>query len=403
MVQTRKTTSFIYSVALLMCFCLACNNPNAFIIEGQIDNTEGVVLLLDKVKGTSLQLVDTLHPDKDGTFKIKGLLYETSFFAIRTNQGEMFTLIVHPGDKISLTADAKNLWQTMKTEGSPDTRLIQDFERFHNRKLLQLDSLGQLYRGLLYNSAFDSLKTSIDSTLASLIHQMRQYAEAFITANYQSFASVYVVYQQFPPETMLFDPLSDLSFYQMVDTALQRKYPGNEQVTLLHNHITQNQEKKRQLETNANGLMAPDFSIQGMAGDTLSLKQFHGKNLLLVFWASWSKPGRLKNQFLSQTFNNFNTQGLEILQISLDTRRQPWLDAISEDKLTWHHACDGLGWNSPVVTAYKVKKLPYNLLIGPEGTIIAYNIRPEKLNDTIGKILQQQKEANALQNNPAPQ
>lgn len=77
--------------------------------------------------------------------------------------------------------------------------------------------------------------------------------------------------------------------------------------------------------------------------------------------------------------------GFDILSVPFDRNREKWLEAIAEDDLIWHHVSDLQGWNNSAGKLYGINSIPSNLLIDPEGFIIAKNLRggalPNKLNE----------------------
>lgn len=66
-----------------------------------------------------------------------------------------------------------------------------------------------------------------------------------------------------------------------------------------------------------------------------------------------------------------------ILGISLDNKNS-WLKAIRKDKLTWTHVSDLKFWKNEVALHYRIKSIPQNILIDPEGKIVRKNISLSK-------------------------
>ncbi|MCQ2224782.1 MAG: AhpC/TSA family protein [Paludibacteraceae bacterium] len=132
------------------------------------------------------------------------------------------------------------------------------------------------------------------------------------------------------------------------------------------------------------GATAPDFEIPTTEGETISLHDFQGKYLYLDFGASWCKETDGRNEALRDIYQQYHAKGLEILSISLDTNEEQWHEfACKTPELPWKQACDLLYWASPVTKRYRVNKIPYGILIDPEGTIV--KIDKERL--TLGDIL----------------
>ena len=66
-----------------------------------------------------------------------------------------------------------------------------------------------------------------------------------------------------------------------------------------------------------------------------------------------------------------------------------WLEAIKKDKLTWTQVSDLQFWSSPVVPLYKIEGIPYNVLVDPQGKIIAENLRGPELESKLQQVLPQ--------------
>ena len=87
-----------------------------------------------------------------------------------------------------------------------------------------------------------------------------------------------------------------------------------------------------------------------------------------------------------RAYNKYKEKNFEILSISLDADREAWLKAVKEDKLPWTQVLDLRGNNS-ISMAYAVTGIPDNVLIDPNGIIVATTLRGEALQKTLEKIL----------------
>ena len=109
--------------------------------------------------------------------------------------------------------------------------------------------------------------------------------------------------------------------------------------------------------------------------------------MLLDFWASWCPPCRRENPNVVATYNRFKDKNFTVVGISLDEDKSKWLQAIGDDNLTWTHLSDLKYWDSEVAELYGVRAIPSNVLLDPEGVIIAKDIREEALPATLEKLL----------------
>ena len=125
---------------------------------------------------------------------------------------------------------------------------------------------------------------------------------------------------------------------------------------------------------------APDFSLSDTTGKHIKLSDFKGKYVLIEFWASWCIPCRRESPALMIAHNKYSKRGFEILNFSIDRKREEWVAAIKQDKLFWPQVLDLEGGISYVAqNQYKVYSIPDNFLLDPTGKIIAKNLSSKQV------------------------
>ena len=67
--------------------------------------------------------------------------------------------------------------------------------------------------------------------------------------------------------------------------------------------------------------------------------------------------------------------------------REAWLRAIEKDGLTWTQVSDLKFWNNAVARQYDINSIPANLLIGPDGKIVAKNLHEGELAKKLAELL----------------
>ena len=66
------------------------------------------------------------------------------------------------------------------------------------------------------------------------------------------------------------------------------------------------------------GKRAPDFSLEDVSGNTVSLKESRGKIVVLDFWATWCPPCLMSIPELTDLQERYKDKGLVVMGMSVD-------------------------------------------------------------------------------------
>lgn len=197
--------------------------------------------------------------------------------------------------------------------------------------------------------------------------------DSFINANPRSIVSAYVLYRNFSYRLSSDEIDRNLS---LLDPSLRQTQYASELRKL-----------SDILRTVEPGKKAPDFTLNDPQGQPVKLSDHRGKYLLVDFWASWCGPCRRENPNLVKAWQKYKDKGFDVFGVSLDRKKENWVKAIKDDQLSWTQVSDLKFWNSEAAKLYGVRAIPSNVLLSPDGTIIAKNLTGEALHLKLEELL----------------
>ncbi len=122
------------------------------------------------------------------------------------------------------------------------------------------------------------------------------------------------------------------------------------------------------------GQAAPDIEAKLLDGSAFRLADLRGRYVLLHFWGSWCGPCRRENPLIASLYARYGGEAFEVVSIAVEKDAARAYAAAQQDGINWRYqlaeATPSLRFfDAPIANAFGVKRLPYLILIDPQGYI----------------------------------
>lgn len=381
-------------LAIAICVVLfSCSNDagkGAFTVNGELKGITNQKILLEELffNGKAPEVLDT-GVLKDGRFTVSAMAKEEAVYRLRVDSSDLYYLFINDGENINFMGNAANKQLNSWSVSGPANGAIRKAMQYADTMSNRISSKGQQINTLLKSGAAqnDSMIMVLDKEYKVLLDGFSTYCFAFADTCKSPAASLFVAGMA-PVELEKFEPPL---------AKLAKRFPGHKGIEGFAGFIKKRiAEQKTAQQAPAvpppaaqpqTGSMAPDITMNDINDKPFSLSQLKGKYVLVDFWASWCGPCRDENPNIVATYNQYKDKNFTVLGVSLDKNKAAWLQAIKEDNLNWQHISDLKYWSSAAVDLYGFDGIPYNVLVDPQGKIIATHLRGSSLRNKLAEVI----------------
>ena len=128
------------------------------------------------------------------------------------------------------------------------------------------------------------------------------------------------------------------------------------------------------------GTPAPNFKLNDINGKSVKLKKFLGKDVVLVFWASWCPDCRAEVPLLKEMYAAADPNKVVFISVSYDREYAKFEKYVKENELPGIQLFDPAGKKESKIGAdYHVRWIPSLYLIGPDGKVKLATVVADKV------------------------
>ncbi|RAV28484.1 TlpA disulfide reductase family protein [Sinomicrobium soli] len=370
-----KNSCFLAAAMMTLISCKDKSQAEGFIIKGTLNDLPEASMALLSYTENEVEVVDSV-PVKNGAFSFEGKVDAPAQAYISIRHGDIFPEASWDRDTFHFFIEntemrlvSKDSIKRATLEGSllnAEADTLNSAVSPLRQKIQELSfSLQGKPKDSAYMATVDTIKATGEKAETTVREFIENHRNSYIAL--RAFANYEMGYD--------FDPaVAEREYDQFGETI--KNTPLGKKVSA----------KIALAKKTAIGQKVIDFTQENLSGEAFTLSSLRGKYVLVDFWASWCVPCRMENPHVLKAYEQFGNQNFEIVGVSLDEKRKNWEHAIEKDGLPWIHVSDLKGWKNEVAQQYGVTAVPQNLLIDPEGIIVAKNLRGEELSERLSAV-----------------
>ncbi|MFI5158395.1 MAG: TlpA family protein disulfide reductase [Sphingobacteriales bacterium] len=364
----------------------SCNRAKYVEFDGSITGISNGAFAIKDPQGN--QILSVLI--SDGKFHTKNFLPKAGFYDMfitpdleKDYKKKLFEVYLN-GDNYTITADKEKLflYPTIKSDSKIQNELSDYYTAAttdeHAIKI-QDDSISDMLYGkntplVIGSDEYFALQKQFKAVTASLSTVQAKSLADYVSKNpendIEAFLMAQVDYKK--------EPEAYNAIYQKFTTEQKNTDDGKAEGDDLN-----------QLMKLTAGSPAPKISGKTLDGKPFDKSAVNNKKVILVeFWQANSDVCKLNHVKLLNAYSDLLiNKNFTIISVSMDTKRDEWVNAIQQQKLPWIQVSELLGQTSPNMLDWAVSTIPTYDLVDGNWHIIKRDVDFGDLYDEINKDL----------------
>jgi len=364
----------------------SCNRTKYVEFDGTISGINNGAIVIKDQQGT--QLLSVLIAD--GKFHTKNVLQKPGFYDLfvvpdleKDYKKKLYEVYLEGGN-YTITADKDKLYlyPTIKSDSKIQNELSDYYTAATanaHAVTTQSDSLSDMLYDknspvVVGSDEYFSLQKQLKLVTASLSTVQAKSLADYVNKNPQNDIEAFVMAQLDYKK----NPEAYNVIYQKFTTEQKNTDNGKAEADDLN-----------QLMKLAEGAPAPKISGKTLDGKPFDKSSVSDKKVILVeFWQANSDVSKLNHVKLLNAYSDLlANKNFTIISVSMDTKRDEWINAIQQQKLPWIQVSDLQGQTSPNMLDWAVSTIPTYDLVDGNWHIIKRDVDFNDLYDEVSKSL----------------
>jgi thiol-disulfide isomerase/thioredoxin len=349
----------IISALALAALIAGCTADKTLTVKGDLKNLGDTLIVMNQNDRESRDTVLV----QDGKFEFTLNVDTVSTYFIiepqcfRGEQGASLQFVAVPGETLELTGDVNERFDyngSQFYQGYHEVDLMLE-EAQKPAKEIQNNCMKMMEQGVPQDSVMKIYEAAINPIQQEMENKVMDFIKT-----HPDLEAVATLIPELKPEKMA-EAVALLS--EKVKNGRMKPYYQ----AVIDRMEAQKKAEEESAAKQAEGVEAPDFTLNDINGQPLTLSSLRGKYVILDFWGSWC-GWCIKGFPEMKNYYKKYAGKFEILGIDCNDTEDKWKNAVKENELPWLHVyCPN---ESTVKEDFGIQGYPTKIILSPEGKIV---------------------------------